>query len=195
VCNRVFHRRILDHHQIDLTLKVHPPCRLDLSVFVSHALVEGGGAAFSSCLTHRHDNMWVHKVLIICTELCSLIMGIHASAPDVKWIHVMTLVYVPAKISYLCFTMTQNVMCQVTYSDKLGTMKNIPAMTAATAIYDVKTQMTHILSATFALYFGPKIKQSLILCLNQCREGGTIIEECPDTPIQPCFQAWFDTPI
>jgi hypothetical protein len=64
------------------------------------------------------------------------------------------------------------------YSDELGTMKNIPAMTVATAIDDVSTHKTHILIVTFALYFGPNIKQSLI-CLNQCREGVTIIEECP----------------
>jgi hypothetical protein len=53
------------------------------------------------------------------------------------------------------------------YSDELGTMKNIPEMTVALAIDDVKTHKTHILIVAFALYFGPKIKQSLI-CLNQC---------------------------
>jgi hypothetical protein len=57
-------------------------------------------------------------------------------------------------------------------------MKNITVMTVATAIDDVKSHKTHILIVTFALYFGPKIKQSLIY-LNQCREGGTIIDECP----------------
>jgi hypothetical protein len=69
--------------------------------------------------------------------------------------------------------------CDVSgYSDELGTMKNITVMKFATAIDDVKSHKTHILIVTFALYFGPKIKQSLI-CLNQCREGGTIIDECP----------------
>jgi hypothetical protein len=62
------------------------------------------------------------------------------------------------------------------YSDELGTMKNIPVMTVSQAIDDVSTHKTHILIVTFALCFGPKIKQSLI-CLNKCREGGTIIEE------------------
>jgi hypothetical protein len=56
-------------------------------------------------------------------------------------------------------------------------MKNIPVMTVATEIYDVKIHKTHILIVTFALYFGLKIIQSLI-CLNKCREGGTIIDEC-----------------
>jgi hypothetical protein len=64
------------------------------------------------------------------------------------------------------------------YSDELGTMKNILVMTVAVAIDEVLTHKTHIMIVTFALYFGLKIKQSLI-CLNQCREGGTIIEECP----------------
>jgi hypothetical protein len=69
--------------------------------------------------------------------------------------------------------------CDVSgYSDELGTMKNIPVMTVATAIDDISTHKTHIIIVTFALYFGPKIKQSLI-CLNRCREGGNIIEECP----------------
>jgi hypothetical protein len=69
--------------------------------------------------------------------------------------------------------------CDVSgYPDELGTMKNIPVLTVATAIYDVNIQKTHILIFAFALYFGPKIKKSLI-CLNQCREGGTIIYECP----------------
>jgi hypothetical protein len=61
------------------------------------------------------------------------------------------------------------------YLDGLGTMKNILVMNVATAIDDISTHNTHILIVTFALYFGPKIKQSLI-CLNQCHEGGTIIE-------------------
>jgi hypothetical protein len=64
------------------------------------------------------------------------------------------------------------------YSDELGTMKNIPVMTAAIAIDDVNSHKTHIFIVTFDLYFGPNIKQSLI-CLNQCREGGTIIDEFP----------------
>jgi hypothetical protein len=64
------------------------------------------------------------------------------------------------------------------YSDELGTMKNIPVVTVATEVDDVKSHKTHILIVTFALYFGPKIKQSLI-CLNQCQEGQTIIYECP----------------
>jgi hypothetical protein len=63
-------------------------------------------------------------------------------------------------------------------SDELGTMKNIHVMTVATEINDVKSHKTHISIVTFALYFGPKIKQCLI-CLNQCREVGTIIDECP----------------
>jgi hypothetical protein len=64
------------------------------------------------------------------------------------------------------------------YSDELRTMKNIPVMTVATAVDCVKSHKTQILIVTFVLYFGPKIKQSLI-CLNQCQEGGTIIDECP----------------
>jgi hypothetical protein len=69
--------------------------------------------------------------------------------------------------------------CDVSgYSDELGTMKNIPVVTFAKSIYDLSTHNTHSFIFTFALYFVPKIKQSLI-CLNQCREGGTIIEECP----------------
>jgi hypothetical protein len=64
------------------------------------------------------------------------------------------------------------------YSDELGNMKNIPVITVSTAIDDVKSHKKHILIFTFALYFGPKIKQSLI-CFNQCRECGTIIDECP----------------
>jgi hypothetical protein len=48
----------------------------------------------------------------------------------------------------------------------------------ASAVDDVKSHTTHFFIVTFALYFCPKIKQSLI-CLNQCREGGTIINECP----------------
>jgi hypothetical protein len=69
--------------------------------------------------------------------------------------------------------------CDVSgYSDELGTMKNIPVTTVATEIDDVKSHKTHIFIVTFDLYFGPKIKQYLI-CLNQCREGGTIIDECP----------------
>jgi hypothetical protein len=64
------------------------------------------------------------------------------------------------------------------YSDELGTMKNTPVMTVATAIDDISTHKKHILIVTFALYFVPNIKQSLI-CLNQCREVGAIIEECP----------------
>jgi hypothetical protein len=60
------------------------------------------------------------------------------------------------------------------YYDELRTMKNIPVMTVSTAIDDVKSHKTHILIVTFALYFGPNIKQSLI-CLNQCRQSGTII--------------------
>jgi hypothetical protein len=64
------------------------------------------------------------------------------------------------------------------YSDELGTMENIPVMIVATAIDEVKSHKTHIFIVTFALYFGPKIKQSLT-CLNQCREGGTIIDERP----------------
>jgi hypothetical protein len=64
------------------------------------------------------------------------------------------------------------------YSDELETMKNIPVMTVATAVDNVKSHTTHILIVTFVFYFGPKIKQYLI-CLNQCREGGTIIDECP----------------
>jgi hypothetical protein len=67
--------------------------------------------------------------------------------------------------------------CDVSgYSDELGTMKNIPIMTVAIAIDEISTHKTHILIVTFELYIGPKIKQSLI-CLNQCREGGTIIDE------------------
>jgi hypothetical protein len=57
-------------------------------------------------------------------------------------------------------------------------MNNIPVLPVATAIYGVSTHKTHILIVNFAFHFGPKIKQSLI-CLNQCREGGTIIGECP----------------
>jgi hypothetical protein len=73
--------------------------------------------------------------------------------------------------------------CDVSvYSDEIGNMKNIPvttvATTVATTVDDVKIHTTHILIVTFALYFGPKIKQSLI-CLNQCRQGGTIIDACP----------------
>jgi hypothetical protein len=69
--------------------------------------------------------------------------------------------------------------CDVSgYSDELVTMKNIPVMTVDTAVDDVKSHKTHILIVTFDFYFGPKIKQSLI-CVNQCREGGTIIDECP----------------
>jgi hypothetical protein len=68
------------------------------------------------------------------------------------------------------FTMVHNVMCQGTYSDELGKMKNIPAMTAETAVEGMKTQKTHIFIVPFALYFVPKIEQSLIF-LNQCREG------------------------
>jgi hypothetical protein len=49
-----------------------------------------------------------------------------------------------------------------TISMTLGTMKKIPVMTVATAIDDVKSHKTHIFIVTFALYFGPKIKQSLI---------------------------------
>jgi hypothetical protein len=64
------------------------------------------------------------------------------------------------------------------YYDELGTMTSIPVMTVDTAVDDVKSHMTHILIFTFDLYFVPKIKQYLI-CLNQCREGGTIINECP----------------
>jgi hypothetical protein len=42
--------------------------------------------------------------------------------------------------------------CDVSgYSDELGTMKNIPVMTVATAVDDVKSHKTHILSVTFAL--------------------------------------------
>jgi hypothetical protein len=84
--------------------------------------------------------------------------------------------------------------CDVSsYLDELVSMKNIPFVTVATAIDDdVSTHKTHILSVTFALYFSPKIKQSLI-CLNQCREGCTIIEEYPrqfntaSTPDQSLF--------
>jgi hypothetical protein len=69
--------------------------------------------------------------------------------------------------------------CDVSgYYDELGTMKNIPVMTVATTVEDTKSHKTHILIVTFALYFDPKIKQSLI-CWNQCQEGGTIIDECP----------------
>jgi hypothetical protein len=50
--------------------------------------------------------------------------------------------------------------CDVSgYSDELGTMKNIPVMTVATTIDDVKSHKTHILIINFALYFGPNIKQ------------------------------------
>jgi hypothetical protein len=66
--------------------------------------------------------------------------------------------------------------CDVSgYSDELGTMRNIPVMTVAIDIDDISTHKIHITIVTFALYIGPKIKQSLI-CLNQCHEGGTIIE-------------------
>jgi hypothetical protein len=69
--------------------------------------------------------------------------------------------------------------CDVSgYSDELGTMKNIHVMAVDTEIDDVKSHKTHILIVNFDLYFGTKIKKSLI-CLNQCREGGTIIDECP----------------
>jgi hypothetical protein len=69
--------------------------------------------------------------------------------------------------------------CDVSgYSDELGTMKNIPIITDATALDDVRSHTTYILIVTFALYFGPKIKKYLI-CLNKCREDGTIIYECP----------------
>jgi hypothetical protein len=54
-------------------------------------------------------------------------------------------------------------------------MKNIPVMTVDTAIDDVSTHKTHIFIVIFTLYFGPKIKQSLIY-VNQCREGGNLIE-------------------
>jgi hypothetical protein len=59
--------------------------------------------------------------------------------------------------------------CDVSgYSDELGTMKNIPVMTVATAVDDVKSHKTHIFIVTFDLYFGPKIKQ-LLMCMNQCQ--------------------------
>jgi hypothetical protein len=64
------------------------------------------------------------------------------------------------------------------YSDELGTIKNTPFMTVSTAINGVSTHKTQILIVAFELYFGRKIKKSLIF-LNLCREGGTIIEECP----------------
>jgi hypothetical protein len=57
----------------------------------------------------------------------------------------------------------QGTECDVSvYSDDLGTMKNIPDMTVATAVDVLSTHKTHILTVTFVLYFGPKI-----------------IEECP----------------
>jgi hypothetical protein len=83
--------------------------------------------------------------------------------------------------------------CDVSgYSDELGTMKNIPVMTVATAIDDAKSHKTHILIVTFALYFGPKIKQYLI-CLNQCIEGGTIINERP-RQFNPASKHGFTSP-
>jgi hypothetical protein len=57
-------------------------------------------------------------------------------------------------------------------------MKNIPVMTVAMVIDDVKTHKTHIFIVAFSLYFVPTIEQSLI-CLKKCKKGGTIIQERP----------------
>ncbi len=64
------------------------------------------------------------------------------------------------------------------YSEELGTLKNIPIVTAATAYDDPATGTTYILILGQAIYMGDKMQHTLI-CPNQLRARGLIADDCP----------------
>jgi hypothetical protein len=64
------------------------------------------------------------------------------------------------------------------FSESLETMKNAPIVTAATAFDDPRTGTTYILILGQAIYMGEQMQNTLI-CPNQLRANGIIVDECP----------------
>jgi len=64
------------------------------------------------------------------------------------------------------------------FSNKQGSFQDVPIVKAATAYDDPKTGATYILVIGQAIYMGSDVKHTL-LCPNQLRYNGVIVEECP----------------
>jgi len=64
------------------------------------------------------------------------------------------------------------------FSNKQGSFQDVPIVKAATAYNDPKTGATYILVIGQAIYMGSDVEHTL-LCPNQLRYNGVIVEECP----------------
>ncbi len=73
---------------------------------------------------------------------------------------------------------TDQVVNVTSYSDQLDTIKNVPVITAATAIDNENTGTTTILILGQAIYMGNKVKSTLI-CPNQLCSNGIIVDDVP----------------
>lgn len=73
---------------------------------------------------------------------------------------------------------TDQVVNVTSYSDQLDTIKNVPVITAATAIDNENTGTTTILILGQAIYMGDKVKSTLI-CPNQLCSNGIIVDDVP----------------
>lgn len=80
--------------------------------------------------------------------------------------------------NFVVLEYTDQVISVTSYINQLDTIKNVPVVTAETAIDNEDTGITTILIFGQAIYMGNKIKNTPI-CPNQLRSYGVIVDDVP----------------